>query len=111
MALSDRKCEPCRKGTPPLSREDAQVLLGEIPAWTLQDGSIERMFQFDDFKEAMRFVNQVAGAAEEEGHHPDIHIFYSKVRLVLTTHKIGGLSRNDFILAAKIDSLAATTVA
>jgi 4a-hydroxytetrahydrobiopterin dehydratase len=105
MALSDQKCEPCRSDTPPLSRQDAEILLREIPGWTLKDGSIEKMFQFDDFKEAVRFVNQVAGAAEEEGHHPDIHIFYSKVRLVLSTHKIGGLSRNDFILASKADAL------
>jgi 4a-hydroxytetrahydrobiopterin dehydratase len=110
MALSDQKCEACGTNTPPLSRQDAQILLQEIPDWTLQDGSIDRMFAFADFKEAMRFVNHVAGAAEEEGHHPDIHIFYNKVRLVLSTHKIGGLSRNDFILAAKIDALNAAAV-
>jgi 4a-hydroxytetrahydrobiopterin dehydratase len=111
MALTHQKCEPCNSNTPPLSREDAQILLREIPGWTLQDGSIEKMFQFGDFKEAMRFVNHIAGMAEEEGHHPDIHIFYNKVRLVLSTHKIGGLSRNDFILASKIDALTEAAVA
>ncbi len=111
MALSDEKCEPCRSGTSPLSREDAAILAREIPEWTLQDDSLEQMFEFSDFKEALRFVNHVARAAEEAGHHPDIHIFYNKVRLVLTTHKIGGLSRNDFILAAKIDALLESAVA
>jgi 4a-hydroxytetrahydrobiopterin dehydratase len=111
MALSDQKCKPCNSDTPPLSREDAEILLREVPDWTLQDGSIEKMFEFSDFKEAMRFVNHIARAAEEEGHHPDIHIFYNKVRLVLTTHKIGGLSRNDFVLASKIEALTETAVA
>ena len=64
--------------------------------------------QFKDFKEAMKFVNKVAEAAEQEGHHPDIHIYYNKVRLELTTHKIKGLSENDFILAAKINALFGT---
>jgi 4a-hydroxytetrahydrobiopterin dehydratase len=111
MALSDQKCEPCRSDTPPLSRQDAEILLRELPDWTLKDGSIEKMFQFDDFQEAMRFVNHVAAAAEEEGHHPDIHIFYNKVRLVLSTHKISGLSRNDFILASKVDAMTRAAVA
>jgi 4a-hydroxytetrahydrobiopterin dehydratase len=110
MALSQQKCEPCRRDTPPLSRAAAAILVREIPDWTLQDDRIERLFAFTDFTEAMRFVTHVAGAAEEQGHHPDIHISYNKVRLVLTTHKIGGLSRNDFILAAKIDALTAAVV-
>jgi 4a-hydroxytetrahydrobiopterin dehydratase len=61
-------------------------------------------FKFVDFIGAINFVNLVADIAEEEGHHPDIHIFYNKVRLELSTHAIGGLSENDFILAAKIDA-------
>ena len=66
---------------------------------------IERQFRFKDFREAIAFVNKVADLAESEGHHPDIFISWNKVRLTLTTHKIGGLSRNDFVLAAKIDEL------
>jgi 4a-hydroxytetrahydrobiopterin dehydratase len=108
MALADEKCKPCRSDTPPLSREKAETLLEQVPDWTLKDGSIEKTFQFDDFKEAMRFVNHLAGVAEEEGHHPDIYISYNKVRLELSTHKIGGLSTNDFIVAAKIDALTPT---
>ncbi len=108
MKLQERKCEPCRVGTPPLSQQQAQDMLGEIPGWTLEDSFIERTFQFNDFREAIGFVNKVAQAAEEQGHHPDIHIYYSKVRLELMTHKIGGLSENDFILAAKINTLVDT---
>jgi 4a-hydroxytetrahydrobiopterin dehydratase len=111
MVLADQKCEPCRSGTPPLSHEDAEILRREVPDWALKEADIERTFKFGGFKEAMRFVNRVAGAAEEEGHHPDIHISYNTVRLELSTHKIGGLSRNDFILAAKIDALAQTPIA
>lgn len=105
MSLTQQKCEPCSRGTPPLSREEAEILLRETPAWTLKDSAIERTVKFADFKEAMRFVNQVAQAAEQEGHHPDIHVFYNRVTLELSTHKIAGLSRNDFILAAKIGAL------
>jgi 4a-hydroxytetrahydrobiopterin dehydratase len=105
MKLQEQKCEPCRIGMPPLSYEEAKALQLEIPEWTLKDSSIERVFQFRDFKEAIKFVNRLAQAAEEEGHHPDIHIYYNKVRIELSTHKIKGLSNNDFILAAKIDAL------
>jgi 4a-hydroxytetrahydrobiopterin dehydratase len=108
MKLTEQKCEPCRGGTPPLSRQEAMVLLSEIPDWTLNDSSIERTFQFRDFKEAIGFVNKVADIANEQDHHPDIHIYYNKVRIELSTHKIAGLSKNDFILAAKIDELLKT---
>jgi len=71
----------------------------------LKNGRIEKSYRFRDFKEAMRFVNRVAELAESEGHHPDIYVSWNRVRLSLTTHSIGGLSDNDFILAAKIDRL------
>ena len=94
MELSSQKCEPCRVGTPPLSAEEAAELLKATPRWRLKENAVER-----------DFVNAVAELAEAEDHHPDIHVSYSRVRLELTTHKIKGLSRNDFILAAKIDRL------
>jgi 4a-hydroxytetrahydrobiopterin dehydratase len=106
MNLSQQKCEPCQVGTPPLSREEALELTKETGDWVLKDNAIEREFEFDDFRGSIAFINRVAEVAEEEGHHPDIFIYYGKVRLQLSTHKIGGLSRNDFILAAKIDRLA-----
>jgi 4a-hydroxytetrahydrobiopterin dehydratase len=80
-------------------------LLPEVPEWTVKEKSLERDFVFKNFREAIAFVNRVADAAESEGHHPDITISYNKVHLSLSTHKIGGLSRNDFILATKIDKV------
>jgi 4a-hydroxytetrahydrobiopterin dehydratase len=111
MGLTDPKCKPCTSDTPPLSHKDAEILLREFPDWTLKSDSIERTFKFADFKESMRFVNRVAEVAEEEGHHPDILISYNRVKLELSTHKIHGLSRNDFILASKIDESTETAVA
>jgi 4a-hydroxytetrahydrobiopterin dehydratase len=105
MTLAEQKCETCRAGTPTLSKEEAGEMLQETPNWVLKDKAIEREFKFGDFREAIDFVNAVADVAEPQDHHPDIHISYNKVRLELSTHKIGGLSRNDFILAAKIDKL------
>jgi 4a-hydroxytetrahydrobiopterin dehydratase len=105
MKLQEQKCKPCHSGMLPLTYEEAKILQMEIPEWALEINIIEREFQFKDFKEAMRFVNRMAEIAEEEGHHPDIHIYYNKVRVELSTHKIKGLSQNDFILAAKIDEL------
>jgi len=106
VTLSDQKCEVCRTGTPPLSLAESRALAREVPGWALAEKSIEREFGFQDFHQAIGFVNRVADLAEQEGHHPDISISYNRVRLKLWTHKIGGLSRNDFILAAKVDRLA-----
>jgi len=105
MVLQELKCEPCQKGTPPLTGEETEQLLCDVPDWELKDERLERQFKFRDFIEALDFVVRVGEVAEEEGHHPDIHVSYNRVRLTLTTHKIGGLSRNDFILAAKVDRL------
>lgn len=105
MSLKQNHCAPCEGGTLPLPRIEAQKYYMEIPEWILHQKSIECEFRFKNFKEAMEFVNKVAELAEDEGHHPDIYVFYNKVRLQLSTHAIGGLSFNDFILAAKIDAI------
>jgi len=105
MKLTDENCRPVMAGESSLSDQAGKELLIQIPGWTIRDKSIEREFQFKDFKGSITFVNKVADLAESQNHHPDICIYYSKVKLVLSTHKIGGLSRNDFILAAKIDLL------
>jgi 4a-hydroxytetrahydrobiopterin dehydratase len=105
-ALTEQKCRPCQAGEPPLSAAEAKELAREAPAWSLTEKAIEREFKFKDFREAMGFVNKVADIAEDEGHHPDIRISWNRVKLTLTTHKIGGLSRNDFIVAAKVDRTA-----
>ena len=91
----------------PLTIPEAQKLLEEIPSWTLSPGvkSISKSFKFKDFAEALLFTNKVGAIAEQEGHHPDIGLHWGKVDIELTTHAIGGLSVNDFILAAKVEKL------
>jgi 4a-hydroxytetrahydrobiopterin dehydratase len=80
--------------------------LKKIPEWELEKNHIERTFEFDDFTEAVDFVNSVAEVSEDEEHHPDIDIRYNKVRLILTTHSKGGLTDLDFALAERIDTLS-----
>ena len=107
MNLAQKKCTPCEVKIPPL----AEPALGEHlkmlkTAWDVIEGKkLQKKFAFKNFKEAMTFVNRVAEIAEAEGHHPDIHIKYNTVMLELWTHAIGGLSENDFILAAKIEDI------
>ena len=105
MGLADEKSRPIAAGEKPLSPEEAATLANDVPGWLLADGRIEQGFRFPDFEQAMAFANKVASIAQQEDHHPDILISYNKVRLTFSTHKIGGLSRNDFIVAAKIDRL------
>jgi 4a-hydroxytetrahydrobiopterin dehydratase len=103
MKLAERHCEPCTAGGKPLSQAESLELIRQTSGWVLKENQIEREFKFKNFRQAMDFVNEVADIAEEQGHHPDIYIYYNRVRMTLSTHKIGGLSHNDFILAAKID--------
>jgi len=106
MKLVEQIARPILKGTVPLPRNEAEDLLREVPQWSLGERAIAREFLFKDFREAMDFVNNVAAIVNEQDHHPDVFISYNKVRLTLSTHKIGGLSLNDFIVAAKIDGAA-----
>ena len=106
--LSNKKCVPCEGGISPFSLEDLFAYQKQVHEdWRVADEGkkIKRDFTFVDFKEAMAFVNKVADIAEMEGHHPDITISYNKVVVSLWTHAIGGLSENDFIMAAKIDAI------
>ena len=104
--LLTKKCMPCEGGTLPLTPEEIKPLLDEARGWSLvMTEKIFKEFKFKDFKEALVFVNRVGALAEEEGHHPDFAILYNRVILNLMTHSIGGLSENDFIMAAKIDKL------
>ena len=91
----------------PLFKPKAEELLKEVPEWKLSEDwkKISRTFKFKDFKAAMEFANKIADVAEAEGHHPDLKVSWGKVRVELWTHSIGGLSENDFIMAAKIDAL------
>lgn len=97
---------PCEGGTPPLTEEESEKLLAQVSdRWQIGENKISADFKFKNFKESMAFINKVAEIAEKEGHHPDIYIYYSKVKLELTTHAVGGLSINDFVMASKIDEL------
>lgn len=105
--LASKTCFACEGGTPPLEAKQIDEYKKAVDKeWeVLKLHSIKRKFRFEDFKEAMNFVNKVAEIAENEGHHPDIYIFYSIVEIELYTHAVKGLSENDFIMAAKIDRL------
>lgn len=89
-----------------LTASEIKTSLSTVPKWTKKGSTIHRTFEFKDFVAAMKFVNAVARAAEKANHHPDIDIRWNKVTLALTTHDSGGLTQNDFKLAAKADALA-----
>lgn len=107
--LTEQKCEACRADAPHVTDEEIQELRPQVPEWQLheRDGirQLEREFSFDDFAEALAFTNRVGEAAEAEGHHPALLTEWGKVTVTWWTHKIGGLHRNDFIMAAKTDEL------
>lgn len=106
--LTLQHCVPCEGGISPLTKREAAEFLPHVPGWELAgDGlAISREWKRTDFRSALAFVNQVGALAEQEGHHPDISLFaYRRVRLTLSTHAIHGLSKNDFILAAKVNAL------
>lgn len=106
--LADKKCLPCEGGVPRLSAPEAESLCRQTPAWTVSADAvrIRREWTAKHFKAALEFINSVAALAEAEQHHPDIHLTgYRQIAIELYTHAIGGLSENDFILAAKIDRL------
>ena len=106
-SLADEKCVPCRGGVPPLAGDELAALARELGnGWRVVDEhQLENEWTCPDFAQALAFTNRVGALAEEEGHHPDIYLAWGKVRITLWTHKINGLSRGDFVLAAKIDRL------
>lgn len=105
--LTQKRCLPCEGGIPALKPEEAKRMMGAVPRWELKGNQIERELTFPDFAQALAFVNRVGEIAESEGHHPDLFIHqYKKVRITLWTHAVSGLTENDFIVAAKIDSLS-----
>ncbi len=107
--LAAGQCTPCRKDSPPLSRQEIQELLTAIPAWRVitQDGApqLRRVYRFKNFRQALAFANQVGEQAEAENHHPALLIQWGRVTVSWWTHAINGLHRNDFILAARCDQL------
>ena len=105
--LARKRCIPCEGGVLPLTKPEAEKLLAELNGWMLVDEAhlLAKTFRFKNFVETMKFVNEVARIAEEEGHHPDMSVSYNTLGIELTTHSINGLSENDFILAAKVDEI------
>ena len=106
--LTKEKCVPCEGDTKPLMQEEVEELLPDITGWQQEDyKKIWREFQFKNFVKAVDFINRIADVAEYEDHHPDVLLHnYNHVRVELMTHAIKGLSRNDFIVAAKINEIA-----
>jgi 4a-hydroxytetrahydrobiopterin dehydratase len=104
--LAQEKTHAPQAGQQPLKAEEAQQLASQVPQWKLEQDKLTREYKFANFDEAIDFVNEVAHLAKAANHHPDLQISYNKVKLTLSTHKIGGLSHNDFILAARVDELA-----
>lgn len=105
MKLFEERCGPVEAGQRPMLPDEIQKFSGGVPQWIVTDKSLERDFKFKDFRQALEFVNKVAELSEAEDHHPDISIAYNKVRITFSTHKIGGISKNDFIMAAKVDRI------
>ncbi len=108
LELTSRKCVPCEGGVPPLSIEAARPLLEAVVGWSFShDGQrIRREWVVKNFKAGIEFFEKVAALAEEEGHHPDLHLEgYRRVMIELWTHATGGLTENDFIMAAKINEI------
>ena len=105
MKLRDKKCVPCEGGVPKLTDEQVTDMLAKVSGWEAADDRIRKTRTFFDFAAAMEFVNKMAEVAEDEGHHPDFCVHWNRVDVTVWTHAIGGLSENDFILAAKIDEI------
>lgn len=104
--LAQKTCIPCRGGVPPLTEAEAAELLQHVPGWSvIETHHLEREFPFPDFLQALAAVNRIGALAEEQGHHPDLHLAWGKVRVTIWTHKIDGLTESDFILAAKINEV------
>jgi len=107
--LAKKHCVPCRGGVPPLKGKAISELLSQIDrAWrVVGEHHIERRFTFADFASSMAFAGEIGDLAEREGHHPDLLVRWGELLVTLSTHKANGLTESDFVLAAKIDELAA----
>lgn len=108
-ALRELQCVPCQAGEPTLTDAEIAELAPQTPDWAVieRDGErrLERVFPFQDFASALTFANAIGGTAEEQGHHPALLVEWGKVTVTWWTHAIGGLHRNDFVMAARTDAL------
>lgn len=109
MAISSEHCEACRADAPKISAEEESSLLSEVPGWEVVEREgirqLEKAFKFGNFRDAIAFANRVGDVAEAEGHHPALLVEWGKVTVTWWSHKIRGLHRNDFILAARTNEL------
>lgn len=105
--LAKKHCVPCSGGVPPLEGDELRRLGEELGCgWRIvEEHHLRKRFEFPDFAQALAFVNRVGALAEEEGHHPDLHLSWGRVDVEIWTHKIDGLTESDFVLAARIDRL------
>ncbi len=105
--LAAGKCVPCKGGTPPLKGAELEALLDQLGGgWqVIEEHHLDKQFRFKDFRKALDFTDRVGERAEEQFHHPDIHLAWGRVRVVIWTHKIDGLTQSDFVFAAKAEDL------
>lgn len=103
--LAHQQCKPCTAATQPLNPKQVNQRLNQLDGWTQLDTFIEKTFTFNNYPQAISFVNAVAWISNQEDHHPELTISYNKCKVAYTTHAINGLSENDFICAAKVDAL------
>ena len=107
--LANRRCKPCETGMPPLAQPEIDSLLQYLEGWQQYDHLISKTYRFKDYYQTIAFVNAVAWMSHREDHHPDLTVTYNSCQVEYTTHAIHGLSENDFICAAKVNSLSGTS--
>ena len=106
--LADRSCVPCKGGVPPLDAVAIAPLLAQLDEWQVVDTHhLSKRYKLKNFVEALALVNRIGAIAEEQNHHPDLHLAWGKVGVEIWTHKINGLTESDFVFAAKCDAAAA----
>ncbi len=108
--LTQKTCVPCQGEISALVISEAEELLVQTPGWQLKEKGhhLHKRYEFNDFLGSLSFVNKLGKLAEAEGHHPDIELGWGRVKIIIWTHKIDGLSESDFILAAKISAIGKT---
>lgn len=107
MTLREESCVPCQEGSPPLSEAELATLQEELPRWEVKEGHhLHRKLQFSDFKTALAWLNCASAVCEEQGHHANFGLGWGYVEVEIFTHKIGGLTRSDAVLAAKLDAIS-----
>ena len=103
--LARKKCKPCEGGVAPLTPEQVRPMLKGLQGWKVEGGRLAKSFDFANYYQTMAFVNALAFVAHREDHHPDLGVHYNRCMVTYSTHDVGGVSLNDFICAAKVETL------